>query len=66
MKAYRNRDGQLTVRNLSAYWLPEFTLKRKIGGTVYSVTGSYEGTGTIDSKFKRILAQNLENREEHP
>ena len=42
-KYYRGADGSLRVRNLSAYWLPELTLKRKLGGTVYSVTGSYEG-----------------------
>jgi hypothetical protein len=33
-------------------------LQREIGGTVYSVTGSYEGTETLDRKLKRIMEQN--------
>lgn len=37
MKCYRGSDGSLRVRNLSAYWLPELALKRKIGGTFYTV-----------------------------
>ena len=41
---YFNEDGHLCVKNLSAFWLPEFTLQKEIGGTVYTVTGSYEGT----------------------
>lgn len=45
------------VKNLSAYWLPEFTLQRVISGTIYSVSGSYEGTETLDKKLQRILIQ---------
>ena len=51
-------DMALRVKNLSAFWLPELTLQREIGGTVYSVTGSYEGTETLDRKLKRIMEQN--------
>ena len=28
------------------------------GGTEYTVTGSYEGTETLDKKLKRIMEQN--------
>ena len=41
---FRNADGHLCVRNLSAFWLPEFTLQKEIGGTLYSVSGTYTGT----------------------
>ena len=54
--------GNLVVPNLSAWWLPEFTLTKKIGGTIYSVTGSYEGIETLDKKLERIMAHN--SREE--
>lgn len=36
--------GRIHVRNLSAYWIPELMITKEIGGTVYTVTGSYEGT----------------------
>jgi len=49
------KDGYIRVKNLSAYWLPDFTLQKVIGGTLYSVSGSYDGTETIDKKLSRIL-----------
>jgi len=61
-KFYYNAEGHLCVRNLSAYWLPELTLQRKIGGTVYTVTGSYEGTEPLDRKLRRIMEKNMEER----
>ena len=60
------RDGQNRVKNLSAYWLPELTLCRKIGGTIYSVSGTYEGTETLDKKLGRILGQAVEGEGRHP
>ena len=45
-----------------AYWLPELTLRRKIGGTIYTVTGSYEGTEPLDRKLRRIMEKNMEDR----
>lgn len=36
-------DGHIHVKNISAYWIPELTLTEEIGGTVYTVTRSYEG-----------------------
>ena len=35
---YFNEDGHLCVKNLSAFWLPEFTLQKEIGGTIYSLS----------------------------
>ena len=57
-------DSRIRVNNLSAFWLPELTLRKEIGGTVYSVSGTYEGTETMDRKLERILENNLENMED--
>lgn len=60
-------DGNIVVPNLSAWWLPEFTLRKKIGSTLYTITGSYEGTETLDKKLERIMAYNSrEDSEESP
>ena len=52
-----DEDGHIRVKNLSAFWLPEFTLQKEIGGTIYSVTGSYDGTETLDKKMERIMSE---------
>lgn len=56
--------GRVCVRNTSACWLPELTIQWEIGGTIYSVSGSYAGTGALDEKVLRILSHNFENMEE--
>ena len=53
-KAFSN-DVHIRVRNLSAYWIPKITLKRKIHGTTYIVTGNYEGTEYFTRKLERIM-----------
>ena len=53
-----DKNGNTVVKNLSAFWLPEITITDEIGGTEYTVTGTYEGTETLDKKLKRILEQN--------
>ena len=59
--------GNIVVPNLSAWWLPELTLRKKIGGTIYTITGSYEGIETLDKKLERIMAYNSrEDSEESP
>ena len=60
-----DKAGHIRVKNPSAFWLPEFTLQRKIGGTIYTITGSYDGTETLDRKMERILAEKFtENTED--
>ena len=61
---YFNEDGHLCVKNLSAFWLPEFTLQKEIGGTVYTVTGSYDGVETLDKKVERIMAEKFTEKME--
>ena len=60
-----DEDGHIRVKNPSAFWLPEFTLQKEIGGTIYSVTGSYDGTETLDKKMERIMGEKFtENMED--
>ena len=59
-------DGHLHVKNISAYWIPELTLSEEIDGTVYTVTGSYEGDESFLRKLERITAKKFtEKLEEH-
>ena len=52
--------GHIRVKNLSAYWISELTVTEKIGGTVYTITGSYEGTESFVRKLERITAKKFE------
>ena len=52
-----DKGGHICVKNPSAFWLPEFTLQKEIGGTVYTVTGSYDGVETLDRKMERIMGE---------
>ena len=61
---YFNKDGHLCVKNMSAFWLPEFTLQKEIGGIVYTVTGSYDGTETLDKKMERIMGEKFTEKME--
>ena len=54
-------EGRIVVKNLDAYWLPEMKLVEEIDGTIYAVTGSYEGTEMLDQKLSRIILYNLDN-----
>ena len=56
--------GHIRVKNLSAFWLPEFTLQKEIGGTVYTVTGIYDGTEPLNRKMERIMAEKFTEKTE--
>ena len=53
-----DENGNIVVKNPSAFWLPQITITEEIGGTEFIVTGSYEGTETLDKKLSRIMEQN--------
>lgn len=55
-----DENGNLCVKNPSAWWIPELTIKREISGTVYTVTGSYEGNDSMLRKLERIAAKKSE------
>ena len=50
-------NGNLHTKNISAYWIPELTITEEIGGTIYTVIGSYEGTESFLRKLERISAK---------
>jgi hypothetical protein len=52
-----NEHDQITVPNLSAFWLPELTVREVIHGTTYIVTGSYEGHEPFTRKLERIMTK---------
>ena len=58
-----DEKGNIVVKNPSAYWLPEIKIVDEVGGTEYTVTGSYEGTETLDKKLKRIMENNAANED---
>ena len=55
-----DEQGRIVVRNPSAWWIPEMKIMEEIDGTIYTVTGSYEGTEMLDQKLSRIMLHNLE------
>ena len=54
-------DGHIVVKNPSAWWIPEMKIIEEIDGTIYTITGSYEGTEMLDQKLSRIMLHNLED-----
>jgi len=63
-KTLFDEDGGIHVKNPSARWLPTLMVQRKIGSTVYSVTGSFDGAETLDKKLIRVMGQSTKNLEE--
>ena len=57
-----NEAGHILVKNLSAFWIPEIKIEREIHGTVYTITGSYEGTELPDRKLTRIAHEQVPER----
>lgn len=56
-----DEKGSIVVKNPSAFWLPQIEIVDEIGGTEYTVTGSYDGKETLSRKLKRIMEQNAAN-----
>ena len=59
-----DEDGHLHAKNISAYWIPELTVTEEISGTVYTVTGSYEGTESFLRRLERITAKKFTEKME--
>ena len=57
-------DGRIHVKNLSAYWIPQLTITEEISGTLYTVTGSFEGTESLIRKLERITAKKFTEKVE--
>ena len=39
-------------------------MQKEIGGTLYTVTGSYDGTETLDKKMERIMGEKFTEKKE--
>lgn len=58
-----DENGNIIVKNPSAFWLPDVKIVEVIGGTEYTVTGSYDGEERLNRKLKRIMEQNAADDE---
>ncbi len=63
MKRKRNKDGNIVVKVPFSQELPQVTLKREIGGTEYSVSGSYDGKNTLPSKLLSLMVWDGDNHD---
>ncbi len=52
-----DKNGNICVKNLSAWWIPKLTVAEEISGTLYTVTGSYEGEDSFLRKLERITSK---------
>ena len=56
-----DKDGNIVVKNLSAFWLPNVKIVEKISGTEFTVTGSYTGSEPLHKKLERIMNQQADD-----
>ena len=61
---YFDEDGHIKVKNISAYWIPELTITEAIHGTVYTITGSYQGEDSFVRKLERITSKKFTEKME--
>jgi hypothetical protein len=59
----RNKDGNIVVKVPFSQELPQMTLKRKIAGTEYFVSGSYDGKNTLPSKLLGLMVRDGDNHD---
>lgn len=58
-----DEKGNIVVKNPSAFWLPEITITEEIGGTEFTITGSYTGIEPLHKKLNRIIRHQAANDE---
>lgn len=58
-----DENGNIIVKNPSAFWLPEITITEDIGGTEFTITGSYTGNEPLHKKLGRIMQHQTANDE---
>lgn len=52
-------DRHIHIKNLSAFWIPELAIKEELARTIYTVTGSYEGTESFLHTLEHVAAKNF-------
>lgn len=55
--------GNLVVKNLEAYWLLDIRIVEEVDSTIYTVTGSYDGTEMLHRRISRIMQRKAEESE---
>lgn len=58
-----DEKGNIVVKNPSAFWLSEITITEEIGGTEFTITGSYTGIEPLHKKLNRIIRHQAANDE---
>ena len=61
-----DENGQMTVENISAFWLPEFEITEQIKSVTYVVDGTYDGEELLHEKLERILVHDINENKEEP
>ena len=59
-----DEEGHLHAKNPSAWWIPDLSIEREIGGTVYTVTGSFDGEECMLRKLETALYCRLSQEDE--
>ena len=57
-----DENGNIVVKNISAYWIPELFLTEATTAEIYTVTGSYEGEDSFIRKLERITSRKFTNQ----
>jgi len=54
-------ESRIIIAKIPLWWeLPEVTLRREIGGTEYSISGSYDGSQALPSKLLHLMLRDDE------
>ena len=56
-----DKNGSIVVGIPLSNQIPSIKLEREIGGTIYIVTGSYDGTKSLPAKVVRLMQQDVKN-----
>ena len=56
-----DENGNLTVKNQAAFWLPEFEIEDEEKSVKYVVDGTYDGKSFLNNKLKRIIDNVVNN-----
>ncbi len=59
--AFIDENGNMTVNNVAAFWLPEFRIDDEEKSVKYVVDGTYEGETFLHNKLKRIIDNVIDN-----
>lgn len=52
-----DENGHIVVSVPLSNQIPSIKLEREIGGCIYTITGSYDGTKTLPAKVVRLMQQ---------